>query len=108
MKFSVRATQVFKRDLKRIAKKHPNITSDIAVLAEELSENPMKGSPLGKGCFKVRLRITDLGKGKSGGARVITHFYVEQDTVYLLTMYLKSDGDSIDDNTIKDILNSID
>ena len=37
-------------------------------------------------CFKIRLAIASKGRGKSGGARVITHFYIENETVYLLAI----------------------
>ena len=34
---------------------------------------PQKGTPIGHGCYKIRLAIASKDKGKSGGARVITH-----------------------------------
>ncbi|EON74683.1 hypothetical protein ADIS_4794 [Lunatimonas lonarensis] len=65
------------------------------------------GMPLGNSCYKIRLAITSKGKGKSGGARVITHFYVADNTVFLLSIYDKSDQDTISDNQIKALLQLI-
>ena len=64
-------------------------------LVESLEEKPQQGSPLGKDCYKIRLAITSKGKGKSGGARVITHVYVFRKTVYLLSVYDKSEQANI-------------
>ena len=37
-----------------------------------LEQDPFQGTSLGKGVRKVRMAIASKGKGKSGGARVIT------------------------------------
>jgi hypothetical protein len=39
--------------------------------------------------------ITSKGSGKSGGSRVITYYRDEQDTLYLLDIYDKSDRGNI-------------
>lgn len=41
------------------------------------------GIPLGKNCYKIRLKISSKNSGKSGGARIITHVFLEGDTVTL-------------------------
>ena len=69
-------------------------------LIESLEENPQHGSPLGKDCYKIRLAITSKGKGKSGGARVITHVYIFRKTVYLLSVYDKSEQANIPQSVI--------
>ena len=46
-------------------------------------------------CYKIRLAIKSKGKGKSGGARVITTVFVDEETVYLLDIYDKSEQSSI-------------
>lgn len=50
--------------------------------------------------YKIRLAIKSKGKGKSGGARVITYVLTDNNEIYLLTIYDKSEFDSIDDKTI--------
>ena len=41
-------------------------------MIDDLEQNPLLGTDLGDGLRKVRMKITSKGKGKSGGARVIT------------------------------------
>lgn len=53
------------------------------------------------------MAITDKGKGKSGGARVITYTVeVDEDTgrVTLLTIYDKNERDSISQNEIDELM----
>lgn len=50
------------------------------------------------------MTITSKGKGKSGGARVITHFYVAEDTIFLLSIYDKSDKENVSDKELLELL----
>ena len=55
-----------------------------------LEQYPYQGTSLGKGVRKVRMAITSKGKGKSGGARVITYnLYQEGDFLSLPLIYNK-------------------
>ena len=76
-------------------------------LVESLEENPQQGSPLGKDCYKIRLAITSKGKGKSGGARVITHVYIFRKTVYLLSVYDKSEQANIPPSVIEAMIQQL-
>ena len=51
--------------------------------------------------------ITAKGKGKSGGARVITHIKIIANTVYLTSIYDKSEKSSISANELKLIFKTI-
>ena len=104
MKYNVLTIPPFDRQLKRLAKKFPSLKAEYATLIDELEENPEKGSHLGNNCFKIRLRIASKGRGKSGGARVITHIYVENKTVFLLTIYDKNEQIDIFDKELKELL----
>jgi len=95
MSFKVQYTTVFAKALKRLAKKYPSMSSDYAALLDELKEDPTAGTSIGKGCYKVRMAIGSKGKGKSGGARVITYVRVINNVVVLLTMYDKSEKENI-------------
>lgn len=53
-------------------------------LIESLETNPKQGVQIFKNCFKIRIAIKS--KGKSGGARVITHFAITDNTVFLLSV----------------------
>lgn len=77
-------------------------------LIGRLEANPKQGTDLGNNCFKIRLAIASKGKGKSGGARVITHVLVEHTTVFLLDIYDKAEQENISDKELNELLNSID
>lgn len=68
MSFKVKSIDVFEKQAKHLAKKYPSLKSDLFDLIQSLKENPKQGTPLGKGCFKIRFSIQSKGKGKSGGA----------------------------------------
>lgn len=80
---------------------------ELVQLNETLSNQPEFGIPLGNNIFKIRLAIKSKGKGKSGGGRVITYLYNDKKEVYLLTIYDKSEMNSIDDTTLKRIIQSL-
>jgi hypothetical protein len=46
-------------------------------------------------------------KGKSGGARVITHLHVTDTTIFLLSIYDKSEQDSITDKELSELIMDI-
>jgi len=107
MKYNVLSIPPFDKQLKRLAKKFPSLKTEYAALIEGLEDNPEKGTPLGHNCFKIRLRIASKGRGKSGGARVITHIYVENETVFLLAIYDKNEQTDISDRELKELLSEI-
>ena len=104
MSYDVIATPRFRRDIKRLIKKYPSIKNEYADLIASLGDIPEQGSPLGNHCFKIRFAISSKGKGKSGGARVITHIYVEGSKVFLLTMYDKSEKENITDKELQELI----
>jgi len=69
-----------------------------------LKENPQQGEALGKDCYKVRIAITSKGKGKSGGSRVIFCLKIVNKTIYLLSIYDKSNRESISDKELDALL----
>jgi mRNA-degrading endonuclease RelE of RelBE toxin-antitoxin system len=100
MSFNIIPTPPFERELKQLAKKYPSIKKDIAALASQLLQHPQMGTPLGHDCFKIRMAISAKGKGKSGGARVITHIQVSKEHIFLLAIYDKSEADNIADKDL--------
>lgn len=53
------------------------------------------------------MAITSKGRGKSGGARVITHVRVTRQYIYMLSVYDKSEAENITDNEILKRLNKL-
>ena len=66
-----------------------------------------QGTHIGNKCYKIRLAIKSKGKGKSGGARVITHIVVSNEEIYLLSIYDKADQDSITDKQILQLIKDL-
>ena len=96
MSFKVVVSSEFAKEIKRIARKHKEIKADVTQLISSLETNPTLGTDLGQGFFKIRLAVSGTHKGKSGGARVITYVIIDEETVLLVEIYLKSEHDSID------------
>jgi len=91
----------FVKQLKALAKKYPSIKKDIAGLLKQLEKKPLMGNEIGKNCYKIRMAISSKGKGKSGGARVITCAKIKDDRIFFLSIYDKSEQSSITDPELK-------
>jgi len=93
----------FDRQFKRLAKKYKSLLDDYLTFSKELKENPLQGAALGRGVRKIRMAIGSKGKGKSGGARVLTlTVLVSEDAdVTLLTIYDKDETDNVSDEYIR-------
>ena len=100
MSFNVIATEPFERKLKRLAKKYKSLAADLASVIDELIEKPTLGTPIGKDCYKLRITIVSKGKGKSGGARIITYVRIVKKTVFLMDIYDKSEQANITDKEL--------
>ena len=107
MNYNVFYTENFRKDAKRLAKKHSSLKRDIEILIGSLEKDPVQGKPLGKDCFKIRMAISSKRKGKSGGARVITCVLIEDTEVYLLAIYDKSEKEDIPDKELKMLRNQV-
>ena len=107
MSYSVKSILVFEKQAKKLVKKYPSLRKELLDLVQELKEKPEQGIPIGKHCFKVRIAIASKGKGKSGGARVITNFIVTDNTVYLLSIYDKAEKGNITDAELDALLQFI-
>jgi hypothetical protein len=107
MKYEVITTDSFEKAAKPLLKKFPSLKNELAQLENDLQTNPRMGTALGKNTFKIRLAISSKGKGKSGGARVITHLELnleveeESTDIFLLTIYDKSVAENITDKELE-------
>ena len=93
----------FDRQFKRLAKKYKSLLDDYLTFSNELKKNPFQGSEFGSGVRKIRMAISSKGKGKSGGARVLTlTMLVSGDAdVTLLTIYDKNEIENVSDKYIR-------
>jgi hypothetical protein len=101
MSYSIIATDLFDRKLKRLAKKHISLKADLLKVLEKLEENPTLGKPIGKDCYKIRIAIASKGKGKSGGARMITYVRIVGQNIFLIDIYDKSEQANITDKELQ-------
>jgi hypothetical protein len=107
MSFEVKSITVFERQAKRLIKKYPSLETELLALFRKLKELPDQGTLLGSDCFKIRLAIKSKGKGKSGGGRVITCVKVQKESVFLLSIFDKSEQATIADKELKELLKLI-
>ena len=107
MNCKIDTTPDFARDLKQLAKRYPSMKDDYRDFLDALRKSPLMGEPLGKHLRKVRFPIASKAKGKSGGARVITHtVLVESDgaDITLVTIYDKSDQANISNRELRKLM----
>ena len=106
MNCKIQSIPRFDKELKRLAKKHRSLKDDFAQLLASLKDSPTQGTDLGDGLRKIRMAITSKGRGKSGGARVITLTVLVTVTdidVWLLTIYDKSERENITDSELREL-----
>ena len=109
MSYNILATKNFEKELKILAKKYSSLKDDLKNLFYDLAKNPTMGVSLGKNCYKIRFAISSKGKGKSGGARIITYVFNQSNEtiIYLLTVYDKSKKEKISDKELKSLLKNL-
>ncbi len=107
MKYKVIPTPEFIKNLKTLNKKYKSIKKDILDLANELENNPTLDTSLGNNTFKIRVKNTNLNKGKSAGYRVITYCINELKEISLVTIYSKYDKENILDVELIEFIRQI-
>lgn len=110
MNYNIKPSPTFLKEFKRLYKRYHSLKNDVDALVISLHEQPAQGSDLGGGVRKVRMAIASKGKGKSGGARVITLTVLVTATdtdLWLLTIYDKSERETISDQEIMELREQI-
>lgn len=110
MNFEVITTPGFEKAFRILAKRHRSLKQDILVFIKSLQENPFQGDEICRGVRKIRMAIASKGRGKSGGARVITYTIVASENggiVYLVDIYDKADYSTVDTAIIKKLIKDI-
>lgn len=107
MTYSVIPTPDFEKLFKRLHKKYPSLKNDLQELISILEEKPDSGTPLGHNIYKICMTISSKGKGKSGGARVITFLVTDDREVYLVHIYDKGQLDNLTKDQILELLRKV-
>jgi mRNA-degrading endonuclease RelE of RelBE toxin-antitoxin system len=107
MNYKVKTVPKFEKELKRLSKRYDSLKNEFIALTNSLKETPVQGIPLGNNCYKIRLAISSKGKGKSGGARIITYIHILETSIFLLTIFDKSSQENISEKELKELLKGI-
>ncbi|MEG5172019.1 type II toxin-antitoxin system RelE/ParE family toxin [Microcoleus sp. B3-D7] len=102
----IEVTPRFQRDLRTLAKRYRNIRNDIQPVIEQLQAGELPGDRIAGmeyEIFKVRIKNSDIQKGKSAGYRAI-YYLKTSDSIVLVTIYSKSDLSDIAAETVREIL----
>ncbi|MEO1125004.1 MAG: type II toxin-antitoxin system RelE/ParE family toxin [Cyanobacteria bacterium J06639_16] len=108
--YEIRFTDEFKDRVRSLAKRYRGIQADLEPLLQTLSFGNLIGDQIagtGYTTFKVRLKNSNIKKGKSAGYRVIYQLR-ESAIILLVTIYSKSDQDSIPEGKIRSIIAKFD
>ncbi len=107
MNYKISSIPVFDKQAKRLSKKYRSLKNDLAILIKSLEKQPKQGKALGNNFYKIRLSVSSKGKGKSGGARIITYVKIISSTVYLTSIFDKSEKSTITDKELEQLFKTI-
>ncbi|MBK7885398.1 MAG: type II toxin-antitoxin system RelE/ParE family toxin [Chitinophagaceae bacterium] len=105
--YNIKTIPHFDKQLKRLVKKFHSLKTEYLNLLDRLEKEPTHGTSIGNDCYKIRLSIASKGKGKSGGARIITYVVINDKTVFLIDIYDKSELGNITDKELAILLKEI-
>ena len=105
MNLKIISLESFKKDAKKLYKKNKKLPLDLKTLNKVLNENPKTGIELSSNLYKIRLENSSSKVGKSGGFRVIYYYIDENENLYLLKIYSKTETPNIKEEILIKILN---
>ncbi len=108
-KLTVDASPEFKKQLRVLKKRYRSIGKDIEPVLRRIQSGELLGDQIAGTDFtvyKIRVKNSDINKGKSAGYRII--YQVEsEERVALIAIYSKSDKNSISTQLIKDTISGM-
>jgi mRNA-degrading endonuclease RelE of RelBE toxin-antitoxin system len=107
MKFKIVVTENFEKELKPLSKKYASLKDDIFELFQNVHSTTDLGTSIGSNAYKIRLAIGSKGKGKRSGARVIAYLYSINNILFLLSIYDKSETESISKKKLQILIEAI-
>ena len=97
-------TPEFSRAVKKLYRKYRQIYKDLELLEKILFTNQKSGIELGSNCFKLRIPNSPIPAGKRGGFRVVYYYRSQNNRIYLLDIYSKTELETISDGRLLEIL----
>jgi mRNA-degrading endonuclease RelE of RelBE toxin-antitoxin system len=107
MTYRLVPTKAFSRELKRLKKKYPSVLTDLDKIGKELVKTPTLGDQIYKNCYKIRVPISSMNKGKSGSARLITYVVYSNSIIFLVGIYTKAEKVSISEKEIRMLIKEL-
>lgn len=107
MSFEIKTSAHFSAEVKRLTKRYRGFSDDLRVFIDNLRANPLQGDEIAPNTRKIRMTITAKGRGKSGGARVITFNTLvseKEGAIALLLIYDKAEASNVKMNVVKEII----
>ncbi len=107
MNYDFRPSPDFVKGVKALAKRYPSLKSDLMLLRQSLEKDPEQGVDLGGGLRKIRMNIKSKGRGKAGGARVITcNIIISKSDMVIALVYIydKADASSVKNEAMRKIV----
>ncbi|MGM0609443.1 MAG: type II toxin-antitoxin system RelE family toxin [Candidatus Muiribacteriota bacterium] len=108
MNLKIIPTPEFKKQVKKLSKQYKNIADDLKRLQELLTDEPEAGISLGNKCYKLRIANSSIPTGKSGGFRVITYYIDDNNTIWLLLIYSKTEKETVTNKEIQAVIDAND
>ena len=107
------ASSNFRRNVKRLAKRFPNIEADLQDFFAAVRKNHRQkcGATVIPHChqsvWKYRCKSSDLKRGQSGGYRVICYVNSNRSRIYPIAVYAKSDQSNISTSEINRLVKAL-
>lgn len=92
-------TKHFKKQIKRLSKKFPNVQEDLLETIESIEID--KEVKIKKSIYKIRIKSSDMNKGKSGGFRSYIYLHRAVNGLIPLCIYFKSESESISNDELQ-------
>ncbi len=96
-------SSLFDKQSKQLSKKFNLLRNDLEDFVNNFNDYHSTATNIKINFFKVRLSNANKNKGKSAGYRIYYYLKID-DTVYLLTIYDKSQIESINENILIDLI----
>jgi mRNA-degrading endonuclease RelE of RelBE toxin-antitoxin system len=108
MSFKFRVTHRFERGVKKLKRRYPKITKDLAKAFEQIEDKPEIGVviPNDYSIRKIRVASTDMKRGKSGGFRLLYKLLFDENedntlSATILFIYAKTDQSDVSDTFLE-------
>ena len=106
-KYEYEFLHCFLKDVKKLSKKYKSLKIDLKNFIDNFDKILKNSTEIKPNIFKSRLSIKSKGRGKSGGARIITYKVTKDLKVYFLHIYDKSQKSSVHINYIDELISKI-